>query len=119
MMLHQIDVVGLKPFQTGFDLLLGNLFSAAINLCHEKNLLTISIFQGLSHPYFTLAFVVVPAIVHERNSAIDSGADQADALVLGEPMVPNMISTHSNGRDTLSGASERAVKHVTFSGSCR
>src|SRR5580704_17877380 len=76
MMLHQIDVVCLKAFQTGFDLLLGNLFSAAINLCHEKNLLTISIFQGLSHPDFTLAFVIVPTVIHKCNAAIDSGTDQ-------------------------------------------
>src|ERR1022692_1342246 len=103
MMLHQIDVVCLEAFQTSFDLPLRNLFSAAINFCHQKYLLTISVFQGLTHPHFTLAFVVVPTVIHERNAAINGGAHQADALVLGEPMLRNMEPPHPNGGDPLSG----------------
>src|SRR5665811_2196876 len=119
MMLYQIDMVCLEAFQTCFDLPPSNLFSAAINFCHQKYLLTISVFQGLTHPHFTLAFVVVPTVIHERNAAINGGAHQADALVVGEPMLRNMEPTHPNGGDPLSGASERTVKHVALSGSCR
>ena len=113
MTLHEIDVVGLETFQAGCDLSLGNLFRAAVDFCHQKNFLTVSVFQGLSHPHFTLAFVVVPTVIHERNTAIHGGAHQADAVVLTQPRVGNMETTHPDGGHLLPGAAEGAVKHVS------
>src|SRR5579862_1792581 len=42
-MLNQVDVIGLQPLQGGFDLLPCEVLSAAVNLRHQKNFLTIAI----------------------------------------------------------------------------
>src|ERR1700731_2240995 len=112
-------MVCLKAFQASFDLPLCNLFGAAINFCHQKHLLAIAIFQGIPHPDFTLALVVIPTVIHERDATIDGGANQPNALVVGEALVTDVEPAHPNGRDLLARASERSVKHLALFGSWR
>src|ERR1022692_1971619 len=104
-MLHQINMVGLQAFQTSFNLPRRNFFRAPIDFCHQKDLAAIAVLQGLSHTDFTWAFVVVPAVIHEGNAAINGNAHQADTLLLRESVLRDMEATHPDGRNRLSGAS--------------
>src|ERR1035438_7835199 len=113
MMLHQVEVIRLKTFETGFDLPLRDFFGAAIDLRHEKNFLPVPIFQRLAHVHFAAPFVVVPTVVHEGNAAIDGGANQANALILAEPMLRDVETTHTNRGNRFSGASEWSIEHVS------
>src|ERR1700724_367631 len=117
MMLHQIDVIGLQAFQRSFDLPRGDLLGAAIDFGHQKHLLPVTVFQGLSHPQLALTFVVVPAVIHERDTAVDANSDQADAVVDAERSTPEMKSTHPNRGEPLPAAAHRAIQHVSLAGS--
>src|ERR1019366_7925870 len=119
MMLHQIDMIGLQPFQASLDLPLGHLFGAPVDLRHQKYFLAIAVLQGLPHPDFALAFVVVPAVIHEGNAAVDTSSHQANAVLLCKPMLCKMEAAHADRRDFLAGASQRAVEHVALAGSSR
>src|ERR1700686_415514 len=118
-MLYQIDVIGLQAFQRSLDLPRRDLFGATIDFGHQKHLLAVAIFQGLAHAQLALAFVVVPAVVHECDTAINAGSDQANAVVVGERSMPEMKSTHPNRGDPLPGAAQRAIQHVSLAGSGR
>ena len=62
------------------DLLGGGLFGAAVDLGHQEDLLAVAVAQGLAHADFADAVVIVPAVVHEGDAAVDGGADDLDAL---------------------------------------
>ena len=97
----------------------GSFFGAAIDFCHEKKFLAISIFQGFAHQDFALALVVVPTVVHERDAAIDGGANERDALFVGEAVFGDVKSSHADGGNVFAGASESAVEHVSFASAGR
>jgi hypothetical protein len=67
----------------------------------------------------TLAFVVIPAVIHESDAAIDGRVHQPDALIFGESVLSDMKTTHADDGNALSGATESAVEHVTASCSRR
>ena len=119
MMLYQVDVIRLEAFKRRVELRRCGLFGTTVDLCHQKYFLTIAIFQGLPHSHFALAFVVVPAVIHKRDATVDGSSHQANAFVLSEVVLRDVKSTHSDRRNCLSSASERAVKHVSLAGSCR
>ena len=97
MVLNQIDVISLQTFEGGFNLPCRDLFGTAIDLRHQKNLLTIAILQRIPHPHLAPAFVVVPTVVHERNTAIDGEAHQANAVFLGMRRLGDMKAAHPDG----------------------
>ena len=115
--LDEINVIGLQAFEAGFDLAFGSLFGAAIDFRHQKNFLAIAVFQSFAHEDFALAFVVVPTVVHEGDAAIDGGADELNALVVGESVFRDMKTAHPDRGNFLAGASERAIEHVALAGS--
>ncbi len=82
MKLQKVNVIGLQTAQGFFQLLGGGLFRAAIDLCHEESFLPVTVAQRFAHADLTLAVVVVPAVVEERDAAVESGADDADAFLL-------------------------------------
>jgi len=45
--------------------------------------LTVSVAKGLSHADLALSTVVAPGVVHEVDSAIDTGADDALTFYFG------------------------------------
>jgi len=77
-------MVGLQAFQGFVDLRGREVFSTAIDLSHQKNLLTITVAQSLAHFGFTLAVsvVVVPGVVHEVDAAIYRGANDSGGKVV-------------------------------------
>jgi hypothetical protein len=78
--LHQVDVIRLQPQEAFINLSSRGLFGAAINLGHEEGLLTVAVAQSLAHADFAGAVVIVPAVVHEGDPAVDGAANDPDAL---------------------------------------
>jgi hypothetical protein len=62
------------------QLLVVFLDGTAIHLRQQKNLLPVTITQGLPHADFRYSIVVVPAVVQEDNSTIDSSIDKTNTL---------------------------------------
>ena len=61
--LHQVDVIRLKPRERFIDLLRRRLPGASIELGHQERLLPVAIAQRPSHTELALAIVIVPAVV--------------------------------------------------------
>src|SRR6266851_3023517 len=101
--LKEINPVGLKAAQGFVDLACSGRFCVSVDLGHQKRFLAITVAQSVAHADFTLATVVVPAVVEKIDSFIKTSADDADAF-LRIRLIAKMIATESNGRHFLSGA---------------
>jgi len=84
-MLHEIDTVGLQPPQRFVELARGFDLRATVDLGHQEDLIAIPVEERPAHPRFGPALVIVPAVVEERDAAVDRRPDDSDAerLALG------------------------------------
>ena len=98
--LHQVHLVRLQPLQRFVDLLRGGGLGAAVELGHQEHLLAVTVAQSLAHPDLALAVHVIPAVVHERDAAVDGRTDQPHRLllVLGNA---DVVAAHADGGDPL------------------
>ena len=120
MMLHQVDAVRLQALQAFVNLFGRELLRAPVNLRHQEHLVAVTIAQRFAHPDFAPAVVIIPAVVHEADAAIDGAADDADAfpLVFGHA---DMKPAQSNGGNLLARSAQRPVNHFArfrFRGPC-
>src|ERR1035437_9386023 len=113
--LHEVDVVGLQPLERFVDLAGGGLLCASVKLGHEEDLLAVAVAQRLAHPDLAFAVVVVPAVVHESDAAVDGGADELDAILLLFHEA-DMVATEAERGNAFAGTSERTVEHVALAG---
>ncbi len=61
MVLQQINMIDLKPFQRSIYLSGGSFLGSAINLCHDERFLSVSTLRKrFPNAHFAAAFVVVP-----------------------------------------------------------
>src|ERR1700756_3915252 len=111
MELQEVDHICLQTSERLLDLTGSGVLIPAIDLCHQKNLLPVTIAESLAHPDLADAVVVIPAVVHEGDAAIDCCAKQADALVR-ILLFSNVVTAHANYRDLLSCAAKLAINHV-------
>src|ERR1700680_4586091 len=72
MKLEQINSVCLQPPQRFIELGCSSSLVSAIDLGHQKGLLAITVAQRLAHSNLALSAVVVPAVIEEIYSFIDS-----------------------------------------------
>src|SRR5260221_11471674 len=79
--LEQIDPVSLKAAQRLVDLTGSRSFGAPVNLGHQKRLLAITVAQRVAHADFTLAAVVVPAVVVRVDTLVEACAADANACL--------------------------------------
>src|SRR5216684_1739375 len=98
--LEKIDPVSLKAAQRLVDLTSSGGFGASVDLGHEKRFLTIAVAQRVTHADFTLATVVVPAVIEKIDAFIETRADDANAF-LRIRLFAEMIATEPNERDFL------------------
>jgi hypothetical protein len=110
--LQQIEVVGLQAPERLVDLPRRGLPGPAVDLGHQEDLVAVAVPERLAHADLAGAAVVVPAVVHEGDAAIDGGSDDANRLLL--PRLAQVIPTEPDQRDLLAGASEGPVEHVAF-----
>src|SRR5258708_4923516 len=109
--LEQMDPVSLKAAQRLFDLTGSGSFGAPVNLGHQKRLLAIPVAQRVAHADFTLAAVVVPAVVEKVDTLVEARADDANAF-LGIRLIAKMIATESYKRNFLFAAAQGAVRNA-------
>src|ERR1700683_3098487 len=108
--LQQVEVVGLQTAKGLFDLLRGRFFGVAVDFGHQEGLVAITIEQRFAHAYFTLAIIVVPAVIEEINSAIERGTDDTNAFLLGR-LPAHMPTTEADARNLLAGAAQGAIRN--------
>src|SRR6266478_1713882 len=109
--LEQIDPVGLQAAQRLVDLTRGSGFCASVNLGHQKRFFAVTIAQRIAHADFTLAAVVVPAVVEKIDALIETGADDANAF-LWIGLFAEMIAAEPNERDFLFAAAQGAIRNA-------
>src|SRR4051812_40551563 len=107
MHLQQIHVISLQPAQRLVDLLRGSLAGTSIDLRHQKRLVAVAVAQRLTHPDFTLAAVVVPAVVEKVDALIERRPDDSDAL-LRVALNAGVVTAQTNDRNLLASTSEFA-----------
>src|SRR5689334_4341214 len=112
MMLYQIDDIGLQAAQGLFQLPRGLLACAAIDLGHQECLLPVTIPEGFAHAAFTLAVVVIPAVVEEIHAAVEGAAHNTDAERLVHAGNGEMPPSYSDAGDFFPCASEVAIRHL-------
>src|SRR6266478_557409 len=78
--LHQVDAIRLQPPQRFVDLPGGGLPGPAINLRHEEDSLAVAVTQRLSHADLADAAIIIPAVIHEGEPAIDGAPDNRYTL---------------------------------------
>jgi hypothetical protein len=110
--LHHINVIGLQALQRLVNLLRCGLLGAAVDFGHEKNLVAVAALERLPHADFADAVVIVPAVVHEGDAAVDGLADELDGIVLGDGGFADVIAAEADGGDALAGAAQRAINHA-------
>src|ERR1700704_72314 len=106
--LEQVDSIRLQPAQRFVDLGCGSGLVAAIDLGHQEGFLAITIAQCFAHANFTLSAVVVPAVVEEIDSFIDSRTHDANALV-GIALLAQVITAEPDQRNAFARAAERSM----------
>src|SRR5205807_696611 len=111
MELEQIDPLSLKATQRLVDLIRSCSFGASVNLGHQKCFLAITVAQRVAHADFTLAAVVVPAVVEKIDAFIETRADDANAF-LGIRLLAKMIATEPNERDFFLAAAQGSVRNA-------
>src|SRR5216684_6954557 len=114
MELHQVDTICLQALQGFVDLPGGGRLGPAVDLGHEEDLLPVAITQSLPHADFAGAPIVVPAVVHEGDPAIDGPADNRDALCFVS-LFADMIPAQADGRDLFSSSPQSALGHSLLS----
>src|ERR1700682_6076878 len=111
--LEKIDLVGLEAAQRFIELRGGELPGLTVDLGHEEGLLAVAVAQRLAHADFAVAAIVVPAVVEEVDTAVECGADDADAfLFVG--LNTEMPAAQANNRDTFAAAAELAIGNAVF-----
>src|SRR2546421_1659342 len=109
--LEQIEPVSLESAQRLVNLTRGGGFGAPVDLGHEKRFLTIAVAQRVAHADFTLATIVVPAVVEKIDSLIKARADDANAC-LGIRLTAKVIATEPNERDFFFGAAQCSIRYA-------
>src|SRR6266446_4305028 len=111
MELEKIDPLSLKAAQRLVDLTGSSGFGAPVDLGHQKCFLAITVAQRVAHADFTLAAVVVPAVVEKIDAFIEARADDTNAF-LGIRLIAKMIATEPNERDFFFGAAQGSVRNA-------
>ncbi len=91
-MLEAVHTVGPEPPQRFVDLPGGSGSVSSVDLGHEKRPGAIPVLQRLPHAQLALALVVVPRVVQEIDAGVDGGANDADALRLGQVRLAEVVS---------------------------
>ena len=110
--LHQVDVIGLETLERLVDLAGGFRFGAAVDFGHEEDFVAITVGEGLAHADFTDAAVIVPAVVHEGDAAVDGLADELDGFIFAEAGLADVEAAEADGGDTFAGAAEGPIDHA-------
>lgn len=79
--LQEIDVIDLEPTQRFIDLFGRRFSSPSVKFRHQEHTIAIAIGQCFAHANLTVAIIVIPAVVHERQPAIDRRPHDPNAFL--------------------------------------
>jgi hypothetical protein len=107
--LPEVEVIGLEAAEGFIELFRGLFFGAAIHFGHEKDFVAVAVAEGFAHAGFAgaIAVVVIPAIVHEGEAAVDGGAHDAEAFGFVFDFA-DVRSTEADAGHLFAGAAEFA-----------
>ena len=108
-MLHEIDVVERRRGARLLDLRRCLLFRPPVDLGHDEGLGAVAVTESLAHAEFGESVEVVPRVVEEVDSAIESAADDADGKFLADRGQAEMPAADADGGDFFTSAAELAV----------
>src|SRR5208282_3177448 len=100
--LHQVDAIGLQALEAFLDLLRRPGLAVAVDFAHQEDLVAIAVAQRHPHPALALTVMVIPAVVHEGDAAIDRSTHDANRItgILGHRHV---IAAQTHNRNLLAG----------------
>jgi hypothetical protein len=110
--LDQVDAVGLEATQGFFQLSYGLSFRPAVDFGHQEGFVPVTVAERVTHPGLAGAAVVVPAVVHEIDAAIDRAAHDAEAQLFIHALEAKVPASKAKRRDLLSRAAEDSIRHV-------
>jgi hypothetical protein len=91
-------MIRLETPQRFVDLHGGRFPGSPVELSHQEYAIAVSIAQSRSHAPLAFAQVVIPAIVQERNAAVDGASHDPDCVV-GIFRDPQVEPPEPNGRN--------------------
>jgi len=91
-------------------LLRGGLLGPPIDLRHQKSFLPVAIAQRFTHADLALAVVVVPAVIQERDAAVERGPDDSNAFLLVR-LHANVVSAQPYHRNLFARVTQDARGH--------
>ena len=109
-MLHEIDAIGLQPFERLVELPHRFGVRSPVDLRHQKDLLPVAILERLSHAGLARAVVVVPAVVQEVDAAVDGRSNDPEAERLVDPFQSEMPASKADRGNAFSCPAQRAVR---------
>ncbi len=113
MVLNEVDAIGPQALQRRVDLVRGFGFAAAVHLGHQVDFVAIAaLVERDAHPQLASPLVVVPAIVHERDAAIDRLVNEFHGRIVGQLRFSDVEPTHADGRNRLAGTTQRTIQHL-------
>src|SRR4029077_20456851 len=107
----EIDIVCLQALQRLIDLPGRCIFRAPVKLGHKEHLPPEAIAQRNPHAPLAFTVVIVPTIVHEGNSTIDSPMDDLDG-VRGVRWVSYVITAQPDRGYLLACLSQSSINHT-------
>ncbi len=112
-MLQQVQVIHLQPFQRLVDLARGRFLGATVNLGHHESLLPVAaLLQRLAHTYLAPALVVVPRVVEEVDAPVQRFMDQLDGVVFADRGLTKVRPAQPDRRHFHPGLSQGTEKHL-------
>src|SRR5207247_9084188 len=108
---HSWDAVSWQALKARVGRAVGFRLGAAIDFVHQEDLLTVAVLKSVPHADLARAFVVVPAVVHEGNAAVDGLPDELNRVLLGNRRLADVPAAQADDGDAFACAAEGAVDH--------
>jgi hypothetical protein len=109
--LDQVNAVGLEATERFFDLSGRFFFRPAVDLGHQEYLLPVAVVERFAHADLAGAVVVVPAVVHEVDTTMNSVTNDVDTQLFIHLLEAEVPASETNGGYLLSRAAEDSVRH--------
>src|ERR1035437_228535 len=95
--LNQVDMIRLQSPQRFIDLAGRGVLRPAIEFSHQKHFLPVPVTERKPHAPLAFPIVVIPAVVHEGDAAVDRTADDANPFVRILRATDVMVTWNSGG----------------------
>src|SRR5664279_4337384 len=116
--LNQVDVIRLQSSQRFIDLAGRGVLRPAIEFRHQEHSLPIPITERQPHAPLAFPIVVIPAVVHEGDAAVDRTTDDANPFVR-VLRATDVMAAQPDHRDFFVGVSEASIDHSVSLGLAR